>query len=163
MPDRLIPDATPARRTAVVACMDTRVLPLDALGYAPGDAHVLRTAGGRVTEDVLHSLAVSCAAFATSDVIVLHHTDCGMAGDPDALAAKIEAVAGDAPDPKDLRTISDPAASLEEDLALVRDCPWLPDGLRVHGGTIDVTTGEVVTPTEGLPFGPGTPSGIATV
>lgn len=72
--------APPARRLAVVTCMDVRVDALGALGLHLGEAHVLRNAGGRVTDDVLRSLALSTHALGTRTVIVMQHTDCGLAG-----------------------------------------------------------------------------------
>ena len=79
-------DATPRRATAVVTCMDARIDALAVLGLELGDAHVLRNAGGRVTDDVLRSLQLSVGGFGVSTIIVMEHTECG-AGIDDHLAA----------------------------------------------------------------------------
>src|SRR5438034_11511221 len=68
----------PARQVAVVACMDARLNPYSLLGLAEGDAHVIRNAGGVVSEDVVRSLAISQRLLGTREVILIHHTDCGM-------------------------------------------------------------------------------------
>src|SRR3954471_12064204 len=68
----------PARRVAVVACMDARLNPYGLLGLAEGDAHVIRNAGGAVTEDTLRSLAISQRLLGTTEIVLIHHTDCGM-------------------------------------------------------------------------------------
>ncbi len=72
--------ALPTRRVAVVACMDARLRPEDALGLSLGEAHVIRNAGGRVTDDVVRSLMLSSAVLGTREAIVIHHTDCGLLG-----------------------------------------------------------------------------------
>src|SRR5687768_17021487 len=71
--------APPAQGLALVTCMDARIVTLDAFGLAAGDAHVIRNAGGRVTDDVLRSLAVSTHLYGVRAVAVVHHTECGMA------------------------------------------------------------------------------------
>src|SRR3977135_2938073 len=68
----------PARKTAVLACMDARLDPARALGFEEGDAHVIRNAGGVVTDDVIRSLAISQHHLGTEEIILLHHTECGM-------------------------------------------------------------------------------------
>lgn len=76
--------APPTRRVAVLACMDARLRPEDALGLSLGEAHVIRNAGGRVTEDVVRSLMLSSAVLGTREAVVIHHTDCGLLGATDA-------------------------------------------------------------------------------
>ena len=88
-------DRKPARRLAIVACMDARVDPLAALGLRAGDAHVIRNAGAVVTDAEIRALAVSQRVLGTRDVLVLVHTDCGMRGlDEDALRGELEAETG---------------------------------------------------------------------
>src|SRR5205814_3748186 len=84
-------DAAPARPVVLVTCMDARIDPALALGLVPGDAHVLRNAGGLVTDDVVRSLAISQHALGTREVMVVQHTKCGMHGlDENALALRIQ-------------------------------------------------------------------------
>ena len=71
--------APPARQVAVVTCMDARLHPEDFLGMDLGDAHIIRNAGGRVSEDAIRSLVISQRLLGTNEVVVIHHTDCGMA------------------------------------------------------------------------------------
>src|SRR5436853_6641281 len=82
----------PARKIAVVACMDARLNPYGLLGLSEGDAHVIRNAGGVVTDDVVRSLAISQRLLGTREIILIHHTDCGMLTfTDDAVKAQIEA------------------------------------------------------------------------
>lgn len=132
--------ALPQLRLAVLTCMDARIVTLHTLGLRAGDAHIFRNAGGRVTEDVLRSLAVSCAAYETMDFAIVQHTDCGMLQPERALSARIEEATGRSPD-VDLRMIGDPWVALEGDVALVRESPLVPERLRVWGLRYDVATG----------------------
>jgi carbonic anhydrase len=83
----------PARRLAVVTCMDARILPTDILDLQAGDAHVLRNAGGLVTDDVLRSLVISQTALNTDSIHVIHHTDCGVRDDAEVEGSVRDAVA----------------------------------------------------------------------
>jgi pyridoxamine 5'-phosphate oxidase len=125
--------------TAIVACMDAR---LDALGFLkdwPEAAHVIRTAGGRVTEDVMRSLAASCA-LGTERVLVMHHTDCAMAAHTDE---QIRALLPPGPQPEiDFLTIGDPLAALTRDVHAVRASTLLPEGTEVRGLMFDLDAGE---------------------
>lgn len=135
--------ARPARGVAVVTCMDTRIDPLQVSGLALGDAHVLRNAGGRVTDDVLRSLAVSTQLLGVRHVMVVHHTGCGMHGAPEQeIRAELEARSGRTFDMQ-LHAIGDFAAALREDLDRIAACPFLPPGLTADGGLLDLATGEV--------------------
>ena len=88
--------APPTRRVAVLACMDARLRPEDALGLSLGEAHVIRNAGGRVTDDVVRSLVLSSAVLGTRQAVVIHHTDCGLLGVSDAaLRARVTQVTGE--------------------------------------------------------------------
>jgi len=126
--------APPARHLAVVACMDARILPLEVFGLAPGDAHVLRNAGGRVTDDVLRSLLVSTHVLGVRAIAVVHHTECGMVRNSDAELR--DATGTDI----EFHAIADPDAALRDDVERVRAAP-LPEGTEVHGLRYDVRTG----------------------
>src|SRR6266567_4941993 len=87
--------AAPTRRLAVVACMDARLIPTRLLGLEPGDAHVIRNAGGIVTEDTIRSLAISQRRLGTTEVLLIQHTGCGLHGlDDGEFHAELEADAG---------------------------------------------------------------------
>jgi pyridoxamine 5'-phosphate oxidase len=130
---------SPQPPTAVVACMDAR---LDAAGFLdrwPEAVHVIRTAGGRVTDDVLRSLAASCA-LGTERVLVMHHTDCAMAAHTDA---EIRALLPPGPQPNiDFLTIDDPIGALTRDVHAVRASTLLPEGTEVRGLMFDLDSGE---------------------
>jgi carbonic anhydrase len=125
--------------TAIVTCMDAR---LDALGFLepwPETAHVIRTAGGRVTDDVLRSLAASCA-LGIERVIVMHHTDCAMAAHTDE---QIRALLPPGPQPEiDFLTIDDPLEALAEDVRAVRASTLLPERVEIHAFIFDLEAGE---------------------
>jgi carbonic anhydrase len=120
--------------TAIVTCMDAR---LDACGFLdlwPEAVHVIRNAGGRVTDDALRSLAASCA-MGTRRVLVVHHTDCAMARHDDE---QIGELLPPGAEPKiEFLTIADPIEALDEDLKAVRDSKLLPD-VEVSGFTYDL-------------------------
>lgn len=132
------------RGLAVVTCMDSRIDPLEMLGLAPGDAKILRTAGARVTDDVLRSLVLAHHLLGVDRVVVVAHTDCGMAGTDDAhVHEAIRARAGLDSRSVDFQTITDQQAALEFDVQRVRSSPYLADGLPVVGGVYDVHTGAL--------------------
>jgi carbonic anhydrase len=134
----------PAKHLAVLACMDTRIEPLSALGLQPGDAKILRNAGARVTDDVIRSLAVVIANLGVDRVAVIAHTDCAMAKlSADALRESVAAVApGDIGD-WDPLAVDDQSAVLRADLERLRESPLLPDDLVVGGFVYDVATGAL--------------------
>jgi carbonic anhydrase len=134
--------APPRRKLAVVTCMDCRIDPLAVLGLAPGDAHVMRNAGARVTDDVLRSLVKSVNQLGVTRVAVMHHTDCGAAKiQLDVLRAAVEAATGNDPAEVDFHLIADPDQALADDVEAVRSHPYLPSGTEVAGFVYDVTTG----------------------
>jgi carbonic anhydrase len=125
--------AAPARHLAVVTCMDARLDPLVALGLARGQAHVVRNAGGVVTEDVLRSLAVSQRELGTRDVLVVQHTGCGLAGfDDELFRDRLEAESGQRPGWPDAG-FTELDASLRTQVRVVATCPWLQPGGEVAG------------------------------
>jgi carbonic anhydrase len=122
--------------------MDARIDPLAILGLEPGDAHVLRNAGARTTDDVLRSLVKSVNQLGVTRVAIMHHTDCGAAKIVlSELRAKVTEATGNDPADVDFHLIDDQAACLAADVAAVRDCPYLPAGTEVIGLLYDVQTG----------------------
>lgn len=136
----------PTRELVVLSCMDARVDPLRALGLELGDAHILRNAGGRASQDAIRSIAVSAAALGTQRVAVVHHTDCGMLGDEDALRQAITGRTGRAvPADVALLAFDDAEGSVREDVRTLRDSPLVPDDLVIAGFLYDVTTGALTS------------------
>ena len=135
--------AAPALKVAIVACMDARLDPARALGFEPGAAHVIRNAGGVVTDDVIQSLSISQHHLGTQEVILLHHTDCGMLGfDEDAFADAREASRGYRPmwPP---RAFEDLVQDVLESMRRVRESPFIPRKESVRGFIYEVETGRV--------------------
>jgi carbonic anhydrase len=133
----------PARGVAVVACMDARLDVHELLGLDEGDAHVIRNAGGAITEDAIRSLVISQRLLATREIILIHHTDCGMLTFADeALKRDIQAERGIRP-----AFAFEPFADLDEDvrqsLARVRGNPFIPHRDKVRGFVYDVRTGRL--------------------
>lgn len=133
----------PKRRLAVVACMDTRLNLLGALGLEIGDAHLIRNAGGLPTPDVLRSLALSQHKLGTREVVLLHHTDCGMNGfDDTEFRSELARESGVEP-PWDVPGFTDIRATMRQSLTTVRTCPWLPHRDDVRGFVFDVATARI--------------------
>ncbi|HEU4450373.1 MAG TPA: carbonic anhydrase [Gaiellaceae bacterium] len=134
----------PARGLAVVTCMDARLDPARICGLEPGDAHVIRNAGGLVTEDALRSLVISHWLLGTREVAVIAHTDCGMLtfANDDLRRKLAEEMGADASD-VDFRPFRDLEASVRESLRTVRDSRLLPDSLEVSGWIYDVHSGRL--------------------
>jgi carbonic anhydrase len=132
-----VADARPWRRMAVVTCMDARIDVFAALGLHLGEAHVIRNAGGRVTDDVLRSLALSSQVLGVDTVVVMQHTKCGLAGVTDEeLRTLTGADLGFFP-------IDDHAAALREDIALLAEKSYLSPLKMIAGFIYDVESGEV--------------------
>jgi carbonic anhydrase len=137
--------SAPAHRLAIVTCMDTRLDVPALLGLAVGDAHVLRNAGGRVTDDVIRSLIVSVEVLGTRAVAVIEHTDCGMAkATDDDLRTLVRERRGADAGAVDFRTIADHGEAIRADVALLRSSPLLPPDLAVAGFLYDVATGRLI-------------------
>ena len=137
-----------ARGLALVTCIDSRIEPLPMLGLVPGDAKILRNAGGRVTDDVLRSLILAVNLLSVDRVAVMHHTECAVASPRADLVGRVEQAAGRSAADWDFLSINDPDGDLAEDVAKVRACPLLPASLTVVGWRYDIRTGlvrEVVT------------------
>lgn len=135
--------AAPTRKVAVVACMDARLDVAAVLGLPRGAAHVIRNAGGVVTEDVLRSLAVSQGLLGTREVMLIHHTDCGIANfDEQQIAEAIEEAAGTRP-PFPALAIADIDESVRTSIARIASCPFLAARDGVRGFVFEVKTGEL--------------------
>jgi carbonic anhydrase len=133
-------DPRPSRRLAVVACMDCRLDLLGALGLKDGEAHVLRNAGGVVTDDVIRSLAISQRRLGTREVVLVHHTDCGMEKiEDEAFAAELREAAGVAPSFA-IEAFEDLDEDVRESVRRVRSSPFLPHREAVRGFVYDVAT-----------------------
>jgi len=133
----------PSLRTTIVTCMDARIDAYALLGLSPGDVHVLRNAGGVITDDVIRSLAISQRKLGTVDVMVVHHTRCGMATfTDDEFADELAADVGQRP-PWRAHTFSDPAEDVRDGIALLRSSPFLRSDGVVRGFVLDVVTGEL--------------------
>jgi carbonic anhydrase len=133
----------PSRNLAVVACMDARLNVYALLGLGPGEAHVIRNAGGVVSEDVIRSLAISQRLLGTREVILVHHTDCGMLTfTDDQVKADIEAETGVRP-PFALEAFSDLERDVRQSIARIKASPFVPSKDSVRGFVYDVRSGRL--------------------
>ena len=134
----------PARRVAIVTCMDARLDPARFLGLEPGDAHVIRNAGGLVTEDAIRSLVISHWLLGMQEVAVIAHTDCGMLTfSNDDLRARLRSEADANASEVDFRPFVDLGESVRESLRAVRESAFLPDSLELSGWIYDVRDGRL--------------------
>ena len=152
----------PARRFAILTCMDARLDPAKYAGLAEGDAHVIRNAGGRASDDAIRSLVISYKLLGTREWFVIHHTDCGMLTFTDdimrgLLANSLETATIDADGWHDTGkgpgstegqyinwlTFSDNAESVVEDVARIRNHPLVPGDIPIYGYIYDCGTGEL--------------------
>jgi len=133
----------PAKHVAIVTCMDSRIDNFRIFGLDSGEAHILRNAGGLVTDDVLRSLVLSQRLLQTREVILMHHTNCGLHGtDEAALRAQIAADTGAEP-PYAFGAFEDIDAAVRTAIARVRAHPFLPHRDNVRGFVYDVDTGHL--------------------
>ncbi|MEU9592178.1 beta-class carbonic anhydrase [Streptomyces sp. NPDC048219] len=132
----------PALQAAVVACMDARLDVTAALGLRNGDCHVIRNAGGAVTDDVIRSLAISQRALGTRSVILLHHTACGMETLTEDFRHELEREVGQRP-VWAVESFQDVDQDVRQSLARVRTSPFLPHTDDVRGFVYDVKTGRL--------------------
>jgi carbonic anhydrase len=134
----------PARHVAVVTCMDARLHPEKFLGLEIGDAHVIRNAGGRVSEDAIRSLVISQRLLGTTEVVVIHHTDCGMITfQNEDLRAKIQTDLGVDVGGRDFLPFTDLEQSVRDDIETIRESALIPKGITVSGAIYDVHTGKL--------------------
>jgi carbonic anhydrase len=137
---KIPPHTPPAKRIAVVLCMDARLNTWAMLGLKDGDAHVIRNAGGVVTTDVIRSLIISQRLQGTREVMLIHHTDCGMLKfKDDELKRAISEEAGKSPK-FSLRAFDDVEVDLRQSIRRIKDCPYLPCRDHVRGFVYDVDT-----------------------
>ena len=133
----------PARRLAVVTCMDARIIPSRQLGLAEGDAHVIRNAGGR-TREALRSLVISQRLLGTNEIAVIHHTDCGMLTFTNPqLHAKIKQDLGADSSGIDFLPFSDVEESVREDVNFLVSSPLIARDVLIRGFVYDVRTGRL--------------------
>jgi carbonic anhydrase len=133
----------PAKRVAILACMDSRLNPYGLLGLSEGDAHVIRNAGGVVTSDELRSLAISQRLLGTTEIMLIHHTGCGMLTiTEEEFFSDIEAETGTRPSWA-AEAFTDLDADLRENIARIRAEPAIPHSDAVRGFVYDVTDGSL--------------------
>jgi carbonic anhydrase len=134
----------PTRKLAVLTCMDTR-LSIITLGLKAADAHIIRNAGGIVTDDALRSLIISHHLLGTQEFMVINHTDCGlMQADERGLRARIEEKTGKpSPTPAHFHAFKDVEANVRQQLDKLHAHPWIPDSVIVRGFVYDVQTGRL--------------------
>jgi carbonic anhydrase len=134
----------PARNFAVVTCMDARLDPIAFLGLEVGDAHVIRNAGGVVSDDALRSLVVSHWLLGTREALVIAHTKCGMTGfTNEELRDKLRREAGADASDVDFLPFADLEQSVRDGVKLIEDSPLLPDSFRASGFVYEVETGRL--------------------
>jgi len=131
----------PRREVAILTCLDARVAPEWIFGLDPGEANVLRNAGGRVTSDVIRSLVVSGWLLGTRTFLVIHHTDCGLQADSDDAVRRAVVDLGGDPAGIALHSFEDLEQSVREDVAALRAAAALPPDADVRGFVYDVRTG----------------------
>ena len=153
----------PARRFAILTCMDARLDPAKYAGLSEGDAHVIRNAGGRASDDAIRSLVISYKLLGTAEWFVVHHTDCGMEFFTnevisDLLASSLETAAlgpegfydvGTGPGSPaaaniDWLCITDQTGSVADDVQRIRNHPLVPESIAIYGYVYDVKTGRLV-------------------
>jgi carbonic anhydrase len=162
----------PGRRFAILTCMDARLDPAAFAGIAEGDAHVIRNAGGRASDDAIRSLVISYKLLGTNEWFVIHHTDCGMETFTneimrDLLASSLKTASvdesgwhdsGDGPGSVDggfinWLTIADNAKSVVEDVRRIRSHPLVPDEIPIYGYLFDVKSGKLIEVSEAIEEG----------
>jgi len=133
----------PARHVAIVTCMDSRIDTFAIFGLGSGEAHIIRNAGGLVTDDVLRSLVVSQRVMQTREIVLVHHTDCGLHNaDETAMHAAIKRETGTEP-PYAFGAFSDLDDAVRDAIVRVRSHPFLPHRTHVRGFVYDVDTGQL--------------------
>ncbi|HJW70844.1 MAG TPA: carbonic anhydrase [Candidatus Binatia bacterium] len=133
----------PSKKVAVLACMDARFDPSAALGLREGDAHVLRNAGGLVTDDAIRSLAISQRLLGTEEILLIHHTGCGMLTfTDDAFRRSVKDDVGTAPEWA-AGAFADLDDDVRQSIARIRASPFIPRKHSVRGFVYDVATGRL--------------------
>jgi carbonic anhydrase len=133
----------PSKHIAVVACMDARMSVAPMLGMRDGEAHVLRNAGGVVTDDVVRSLAISQRLLGTREIMLIHHTDCGMqTTTEDGFKRAVEAETGIRP-PWAVESFGDAEQDVRQSIGRLRASPFIPHKDAIRGFVFDVDTGKL--------------------
>ena len=133
----------PARKVAVLACMDARLDPARVLGLEEGDAHVIRNAGGVVTDDAIRSLTISQTLLGTEEIVLIHHTDCGMLTfRDDELRGRIEQETGVKP-PWAAEAFADLDGDVRQSIARIKASPFVPRRDEVRGFVYEVESGRL--------------------
>jgi carbonic anhydrase len=131
----------PARRVAIVACMDARLNPYGLIGLSEGDAHVIRNAGGVITDDEIRSLAISQRLLGTEEIMLIHHTDCGMLTfTDDEFRRRIEEETGIKPEWA-AEAFDDLEGDVRQSIARIKASPFIPNKDNVRGFIYEVETG----------------------
>ncbi|HEX7347841.1 MAG TPA: carbonic anhydrase [Candidatus Limnocylindrales bacterium] len=137
-------DVAPSLHLAVVACMDSRLDVFSVLGLEDGQAHILRNAGGVITDDMVRSLAISQRRLGTEEIILIHHTDCGMAKvTDDGFRNELQEATGMAPSFA-IESFTDTDANVRQSIARLRNSPFLLHRDRIRGFVYDVDTGALL-------------------
>jgi carbonic anhydrase len=134
----------PARGVAILACMDARLHPEKFLGLSIGDAHVIRNAGGRASDDALRSLVISQRLLGTTEIVVIHHSDCGMLTfSNEDLVSKIREDLGADASGIDFLPFGDLEEGVRQDVEILRRSEFIGDDVAITGAVYDVKTGRV--------------------
>lgn len=137
-------EAPPRRRVAVLTCMDARLDPAAFLGLELGDAHVIRNAGGRASDDAIRSLIISSHLLGTREYLVIHHTQCGMLGlDTADLRERLRKESGVSAEYMNFLGFSDLEGSVRDDVRRIKRDPFIPAEVVVRGFVYDVRTGRL--------------------
>ena len=137
------PPPRPSRHVAVVACMDSRLELSALLGLGDGEAHIIRNAGGVVTDDMIRSLSISQRLLGTTEIILVHHTDCGLQKTTeDEFKGAIEAETGIRP-PWAVESFTDAAGDVRQSIGRIKASPFIPHKDAVRGFVFDVATGKL--------------------
>ena len=135
--------ASPRKKVAVVACMDARLAPYRLLGLEEGDAHVIRNAGGLITDDEIRSLSISQRMLGTEEIVLIQHTGCGMLTfTDDEFRSAVQEDVGVEPE-WEVGAFSDLEAHVRESIARIEASPFIPRKESVRGFVYDVETGEL--------------------
>jgi len=144
----------PAKKVAIITCMDARIHPEKALGLEIGDAHMIRNAGGRASDDALRSLVISSRLLGTTEFAVIHHTECGMLTfTNEDLQTKLRDETGADASHVDFLPFADLERSVRDDVSAILASPFIDDSIPVSGYIYDVHTGavtQVVAPTTAI-------------
>ena len=133
----------PAKRVAIVACMDARLNPYGLLGLEEGDAHVIRNAGGVITDDEIRSLAISQRLLGTEEIMLIHHTDCGMLTfEDDGFRRQLQDETGVKPE-WPAETFSDLDEDVRQSIARIKASPFIPRKDQIRGFVYDVHSGRL--------------------